>query len=95
MNEPNILVALRRKRDEIESVIAAYERKIEAAKHDLLAVNQVLRLYEIDGEPRDFPVCIDLSRLWKRGEIVTAARLLLEAEGPLDTRERSRSASSR
>jgi hypothetical protein len=50
-------------------------------------VNAVLRLFELNGEPQEYPVCVDLSRIWKRSEIVAASRLFREAEGPLDTRE--------
>ena len=58
-----------------------------SAKRELLFVNQILRLFEINSEPQQWPVGVDISRIWRRGEIVVAARLLLEAEGPLGTRE--------
>lgn len=87
MADPQILTTLRRKRDDIEGVIAAYQRKIEDAKRDLSAVNATLRLFELNGEPREFPAHADLGRLWKRGEIVTVCRQALHKEGPLDTRE--------
>jgi hypothetical protein len=87
MAEPHAISILTRKRDEIENLIASSQPKAEAAKRELLAVNQVLRLFEIDGEPQQFPVGVDLSRIWRRGEIVATAKLLLEAEGPLDARE--------
>jgi hypothetical protein len=90
MADTHAISILTRKRDEIENLIASYLQKIEAAKRELLAVNQVLRLFEIDGEPQQWPVSVDISRIWRRGEIVTAAWLLLEAEGPLDTREIAR-----
>jgi len=86
-NEPLTVLALRRKRDQISGVIAEYERKIKEAQHDLAHVNACLRLYELTGDPRDFPPYIDLNRLLHRGE---TTRLCLEAlakEGPLDTRE--------
>jgi hypothetical protein len=38
--------ALRRKRDEIAASIAVYEARIEAARIDLAALNQVARLFE-------------------------------------------------
>ena len=38
--------ALRRKRDEIVATIAVYEAKIEAARIDLAALNQVARLFD-------------------------------------------------
>ena len=68
-------------------MIAEYERKIKEAQHDLVHVVASLRLFELTGDPRDFPPYIDLNRLLRRGE---TTRLCLEAlakEGPLDTRE--------
>jgi hypothetical protein len=38
--------ALRRKRDEIAASIAIYEARIEAARMDLAALNQVARVFE-------------------------------------------------
>jgi hypothetical protein len=87
MADPQILTTLRRKREEIASTIAAYEAKIEDAKRDLSAVNVTLRMFELDGEPSQFPVYIDTKHLWKRGEISKACQEALAAEGPLDTRE--------
>jgi hypothetical protein len=87
MAEPHILSTLRRKRDEIEATIAAYEKRIEAARHDLAAVAATIRLFELTGETLQFPAYVDLGRLWRRGEIVAVCREALAAEGPLDTRE--------
>jgi len=83
MADPHILTTLRRK----QAAIAAYEKKIEAAKRDLAAVAATLRLFELDGEPQQFPAYADIGRLWKRGEIVKVCRAALDDEGPLDTRE--------
>ena len=68
-------------------MIAAFEKKIEEAKCDLAAVAATLRLFEVHGEPRQFPAYADIERLWKRGEIVKVCREALDQEGPLDTRE--------
>jgi len=87
MGEPIAVLALRRRRDQISGVIAEYERKIKEAQHDLVHVVASLRLFELTGDPRDFPPYINLNRLLRRGE---TTRLCLEAlakEGPLDTRE--------
>jgi hypothetical protein len=87
MAEPQVVLTLRRKRDDIQAAIEAYEAKIETAKHDLAAANATLRLFELSGETLQFPAYVDLGRLWKRGEIVAVCREALAAEGPLDTRE--------
>jgi hypothetical protein len=45
MGEPIVILALRRKRDRIESAIAGYERKIKEAQADLSHVTASLRLF--------------------------------------------------
>lgn len=87
MADPHILSTLRRKRDDIEAAIAVYGKQIEQAQRDLAAVNATLRLFELNGEPQEFPAYVDLGRLWKRGEIGGVCRQALGKEGPLDTRE--------
>ena len=81
MAEPQIVSTLRRKRDDMQAAIEAYEAKIEAAKHDLAAVNATLRLFELSGETLQSPAYVDLGRLWKRGEIVTVCREALVPKG--------------
>jgi hypothetical protein len=87
MGEPIAVLALRRKRDQISGVIAEYERKIKEAQHDLAHVNASLRLFELTGDPREFPAYIDLNRLLRRGETTKICMDALAKEGPLDTRE--------
>ena len=87
MSEPQVVNTLQSKRAEIESAIAAYEKKIEAAKRDLSAVNATIRLFEVNGERQEFPAYMDISRLWKRGEMFGVCKAALAKEGPLDTRE--------
>jgi hypothetical protein len=85
--EPHIVSTLERKRQQIESAIAAYQRKIDAARRDLSHVNATLRMFESPQERTQFPVYMDTLRLFKRGEIVTICKAALAKEGPLDTRE--------
>ncbi|MCE9650248.1 MAG: hypothetical protein K8R18_11565 [Parvibaculum sp.] len=87
MTEPIAVLALRRKRDQISGVIAEYERKIKDAQADLAHVVASLRLFELTGDPSEFPSYIDLNRLLRRGETTRICIAALEAEGPLDTRE--------
>ena len=84
---PLSISILRKKRDKICGVIAAYEAKLRAAQIDLAHVNATLRLFEITGEPSDFPPYIDLNRVFRRGETTAFCLATLKAEGPLDTRE--------
>jgi hypothetical protein len=85
--QPMVILALRRKRDRIEAVVGGYERKIKEAQADLAHVMASLRLFELSGDPSEFPAYIDLNRTLRRGEITHACMGALKAEGPLDTRE--------
>src|SRR5271155_5842417 len=85
MSEPIAVLALRKKRDQIASTIAHYERLTREAEHDLAHVNAALRLFEVTGEAQDLPPYVDLNRLLKRGETTKICMYALAAEGPLDT----------
>ncbi len=87
MGDPIAVLALRRRRDHISGVIAEYERKIKDAQHDPIHVVASLRLFELTGDPSEFPPYIDLNRLLRRGETTKLCLAALAAEGPLDTRE--------
>ena len=87
MGDPIAVLALRKRRDHISGVIAEYERKIKEAQHDLIHVVASLRLFELTGDPSEFPAYIDLNRLLRRGETTKICLAALAAEGPLDTRE--------
>jgi hypothetical protein len=87
MGEPIVILALRKKRDRIEAVIAGYERKIKEAQSDLAHVVASLRLFELSGDPSEFPAYIDLNRILRRGETTRLCMAALCAEGPLDTRQ--------
>jgi hypothetical protein len=87
MGDPIAVLALRRKRDQISGVIAGYEKKIKDAQADLAHVVASLRLFELTGDPSEFPPYIDLNRLLRRGETTKICMAVLAAEGPLDTRE--------
>jgi hypothetical protein len=87
MADPHIVTTLRRKRDDIETVILAYRAKIEEAERDLSAVAATLRLFELNGEVEQFPAYLAMGRYFKRGEIVGICKAALADEGALDTRE--------
>lgn len=87
MGEPIVILALRKKRDRIEAAIAGYERKIKEAQADLAHVTASLRLFELSGDPSDFPAYIDLNRIFRRGEVTRLCMEFLKSEGPLDTRQ--------
>jgi hypothetical protein len=87
MTGPVVILSLRKKRDRICGVIAQYEQKIRDAQIDLAHVNASLRLFELTGDPSEFPPYIDLNRLLRRGETTRLCLEALRAEGPLDTRQ--------
>ena len=87
MAESQTLAVLHRKRDEIERAIANYEKKLDAARHDLLHVNATLRLFEAPENPKESLVYLDTLRLFRHGELASLCKKILVDEGPLDTRE--------
>lgn len=87
MAEPQVLSTLRRKRTDVEGYIAKLGRQIEDAKRDLSAINATIRIFEVNGEPREFPAYVEIHRLFKRGEMTATCKSALAQEGPLDTRE--------
>ncbi|MFL1875215.1 hypothetical protein ACIKT0_08375 [Hansschlegelia beijingensis] len=89
MSEPNVVLTLRRKRDEIEGAILAYEKRLEAARRDLAHVAATLQLFEAAADPEAVKPYQDVHRLFRRGEIVTLCKAALAERGPLDTRELS------
>ncbi len=83
-----ILTTLKRKRDDIERTITAYEGKIAACRRDLAHVIGVLALFEASGEPSELGAHVSIVRLFKRGEVFAICRKALEAAPDgLDTRE--------
>lgn len=87
MADPQVLTTLRRKRSEVEGFIAKLEKQIDTAKRDLSAINATIRIFEVNGEPSEFPAYVEIHRLFKRGEMTAICRAALAQEGPLDTRE--------
>ena len=89
MSEPNVVLTLRRKRDEIEGAMLAYEKRLEAARRDLAHVAATLQLFEAATDPEAVKPYQDVHRLFRRGEIVALCKSALAERGPLDTRELS------
>ncbi len=90
MSDPNILKTLFAKRDQISNMIVTYEKRLQEARHDLSSVAAVIGLYEIgDAGTLGAKPYMDLSRLFKRGEIYRICLASIKEEGPLDTRELS------
>jgi hypothetical protein len=80
------LSALRRKRDEIASTIAAYEAKIVDARTDLAALDQAARLFDPEAESDEPSIRRELG--WHRTSQQTSAAEyeVLEQERPVPLR---------
>jgi hypothetical protein len=89
MSDPNVVLTLRRKRDDIQGAIASYEKALVDARRDLEHVNATLLLFEKGGAPNGVKVYHDINRLFRRGEIVTICKAAMAEHGPLSTRELS------
>ena len=77
MAEPNIIHALKAKRDEIARYIRDTEKRLEQARADLAHVAASIRLFETKrDETTEFPAYVRLTGFWRKGELT---RLCLEA----------------
>lgn len=87
--EPQILTTLAAKRTEIERYVSRIEKQLAAARHDLAHVNATIRLFEMNGEHSQFPVYVQMKRMFTKGELPRLCREAIEAspEGQLDTRQ--------
>jgi hypothetical protein len=73
--------ALRRKRDEIAASIAVYEARIDAARMDLAALNQVARLF--DPEAGHDEIHREFERVGELEDTPPAECEVWESERPL------------
>jgi len=86
MSEPQVVVTLRAKAENLAGYIAKLEADLEQARADLSHINATIHLFEAPEAGTPFPMHYDIHRLFKPREI---GRLCQEAlqEGPKDTRE--------
>ena len=78
------LFALRRKRNEIASTIAAYEAKIADARTDLAALDQAARLFDPEAESDEPSIRRELE--WHRTSQQTSAAEVFDHERPVPVR---------
>lgn len=83
MAEIRTVTTLRRKRDEIITVIKLYERQLEQARADLAHVTAAMRIFESDADVKPY---VDIHRIFKRAEKIELCREAL-ASGPMTTKE--------
>lgn len=89
MAEPLSVSLLHKKREEIQTFIRGTEKRLAQARQDLMHVNATIRLFEVNGLPTQFPVYVNLARMFPRGEIPKLAKECLAAscDGTADTRQ--------
>jgi hypothetical protein len=86
MAEIRTVTTLVAKRNEIEAVIAAYEKRLDQARADLSHVNACIAIFEAAGEPSDAAPYVDTHRMFARGEPMALCREALTS-GPKTTKE--------
>jgi hypothetical protein len=84
--EIRTVTTLRYKRDEIETAIVNYEKRLAQAKADLTHINAAIAIFEASGDAKSVQAYFDLHRLFKYGEISALCKAAL-ANGPLSTRD--------
>jgi len=88
MPESRTIETLEKKRGEILRVIVGYEERIKQAQADLAHLNATITLFASENDGEATRSYVNLSGLFKRGEMVTIAKAAL-ANGPQNTRELS------
>ena len=89
MAESSTVTILRNKVEEIDNRIRAYEREIEIARKNLVAVQMTLAVFQTtEGTPYHAQKPVSLSKLFRRGELPAVIfDALRAAPDGLDTRE--------
>ncbi len=87
MAEIRTVTTLRRKREEIRAVIAAYEERLSQAKADLAHISAAITVFEGTGEGAAHRPYVDIHRVFKYGELIAIAKQGLAEHGPMNTRE--------
>jgi hypothetical protein len=86
MAEIRTVTTLVAKRHEIESTIAAYEKRLDQARVDLAHVNATISIFEASGDRDAATAYMDIHRLFQRGELIAICKAALAEHGPMDTR---------
>ncbi len=87
MAEIRTVTTLRRKRDEIISVIRLYERQLEQARADLAHVSAAMRIFDAGEDVKPY---VDIHHMFKRTEKIVLCREAL-ADGRVSTKPKPRS----
>jgi len=76
MGEPHVISALKRKRAVISGELGKAEKRCEAMRLHLVALDHSLRLFGYEGDPADIKPLHRKRRLFSRGEL---QRVILDA----------------
>ncbi len=87
MAETHVISALKRKRAMIAGELAQSERRCEAMRLHLVALDHSLRLFGYDGDPADIRPVQRRRRLFRRGELQRAILGILRVNGPVTDAE--------
>jgi hypothetical protein len=88
MAETHVISALKRKRAVIAGELAKAEKRCNAMRDYLAALNNTLRIFGYDGDPADIQPIRPTWRLFRRGELPRAIMAILRAaNGPMTNAE--------
>ncbi len=88
MGEPHVISALTRKRGVISGELSKAEKRCEAMREYLVALDNTLRIFGYDGDPADIKPVKTRRRLFRRGELPRAILdILRTVDGPLSNPE--------
>jgi hypothetical protein len=77
MGEPHVISALTRKRAVIAGELAKAEKRCNAMREYLLALDNTLRIFGYDGDPADIKPARPYRRMFRRGELNRAVLAIL------------------
>ncbi len=84
MGEPHVISALTRKRAVIAGELAKAEKRCEAMRNYLLALDNTLRIFGYDGDPADIKPIKSYRAMFRRGKLKRAVLAILRtADGLL------------
>ena len=84
MGEPHVISALTRKRAVIAGELAKAEKRCEAMRNYLLALDNTLRIFGYDGDPADIKPIRPYRAMFRRGKLKRAVLAILRtADGLL------------
>ena len=87
MAESHVIPALKRKRARIAGELAKAEKRREAMRDYLLALDNTLRIFGYDGDPADIKPVKTRRHLFRRGELQRAIMGILRVNGPVTDAE--------